>query len=190
MAASSRVRQGDTGLQRLAVPPRWLRFITLAAVVLASAACFVALKAGLEHAPPARLVAFRLLIGGASLLAVLAATGGRLVPRRDLWPWILALGIAVTAFAYGAMAASLVFTGAGIASVLGNSQPLLAVALGVWLLGERFADHASGDGRHRAHPAGDRPDRRQGVARRKAVQSIVTPRVDLSPNVVPVHTGP
>jgi hypothetical protein len=29
MAASSRVRQGDTGLQRLAVPPRWLRFITL-----------------------------------------------------------------------------------------------------------------------------------------------------------------
>jgi drug/metabolite transporter (DMT)-like permease len=139
MAASMRVRQGDTGLHRLAVPPRWLRLITLTAVVLASAACFVALKAGLEHAPPARLVAFRLLIGGAFLLAVLAVTGGRLVPRRDLWPWILALGIAVTAFAYGAMAASLVFTGAGIASVLGNSQPLLAVALGVWLLGERIA---------------------------------------------------
>jgi hypothetical protein len=105
--------------------------------VLASAACFVALKAGLEHAPPARLD--RLMIGGASLLAVLAVTGGRLVPRRELWQWILGLGIAVTTFAYGAMAASLVFTGAGIASVLGNSQPLLAVALGVWLLGERIA---------------------------------------------------
>jgi hypothetical protein len=29
----------------------------MAAVVLASAACFVALKEGLQHAPPARLVA-------------------------------------------------------------------------------------------------------------------------------------
>jgi drug/metabolite transporter (DMT)-like permease len=104
--------------------------------VLASAACFVALTAGLEHAPPARLVAIRLLIGGASLLAVIPATGSRLVPRPDMWPWILTLGIALTAFAYGAMAASLLFTGAGIASVLGNSQPVLAVALGVWLLGE------------------------------------------------------
>jgi hypothetical protein len=69
MAASMRVRHGDTGLQRLAVPPRRLRFITLTAVVLASAACFVALRASLEH-----LVAFRLLIGGASLLAALPGT--------------------------------------------------------------------------------------------------------------------
>ena len=122
----------------MTAPPRWLRLIALVAVVLASATCFVTLKAALEQAPPLRLVALRLLIGGAMLLALFPVMGIRLVPSRDLWPWIIVLGIAVTAFAYGTMAISLGFTGAGIASVLGNSQPLLAVALGVWLLGERL----------------------------------------------------
>jgi drug/metabolite transporter (DMT)-like permease len=121
----------------LASPPLWLKLAALAAVVLVSASCFVALKAALEHSPPVRLVALRLSIGGLALLALFPVMGIRVVPRRDLWPWIIVLGIAVSAFSYGAMAISLGFTGAGIASVLGNSQPLLAVALGVWLLGER-----------------------------------------------------
>jgi hypothetical protein len=56
--------------------------------VLASAACFAALKAGLEHAPRARLIAFRLLIGGASLLAVLPATGDRLEYANPVLPTV------------------------------------------------------------------------------------------------------
>jgi drug/metabolite transporter (DMT)-like permease len=121
----------------LASPPLGLKLAALAAVVLVSASCFVALKAALEYSPPLRLGALRLSIGGLAMLAMLPAVGIRVVPRRDLWPWLIVLGIAISAFSYGAMAISLGFTGAGIASVLGNSQPLLAVALGVWLLGER-----------------------------------------------------
>jgi drug/metabolite transporter (DMT)-like permease len=121
----------------MASPPLWLRLAALTAVVLASASCFTALKAALVHAPPMQLVALRLSLGGAALLAVLPPMGIPVVPRRHLWPWIIMLGVAVTAFSYGTMALSLGFTGAGIASVLGNIQPLLAVALGAWLLGER-----------------------------------------------------
>ncbi|SEO84553.1 DMT family transporter [Aquisalimonas asiatica] len=122
----------------MTLPPRLRRLVTLAFVVLASASCFAALKAGLEYAPPLRLVALRLFIGGTTLLALLPVLGIRLLPHRGLWLWIVLLGVAVTAFAYGSMAISLGYTGAGIASVLGNSQPLLAVALGVWLFNEKL----------------------------------------------------
>lgn len=119
-------------------PPKFLRLMTLAFVVLTSASCFAALKTGLEYAPPLRLVALRLLVAGTTLLALLPVLGIRLLPHRGLWLWIVMLGVAVTAFAYGSMAVSLGYTGAGIASVLGNSQPLLAVALGVWLFNEKL----------------------------------------------------
>lgn len=83
-------------------------------------------------------VLLMLIATEAVLLALFPVMGIRLVPCRDLWPWIIVLDIAITAFAYGTMAISLGFTGAGIASVLGNSQLLLAVALDVWLLGEQL----------------------------------------------------
>ena len=64
------------------------------------------------------------VLGGLILLLVLV------IRRKPLWPearlarWILPLGLLATTLTFGAMFASPAYTGAGIASVLGNTQPL------------------------------------------------------------------
>jgi O-acetylserine/cysteine efflux transporter len=111
----------------------------LLALLLITAVCFVAIKAGLAHASPLLFAALRLLLGGAGLWLLLPLLGLPLLPPRRHWPWLIGLALSASAFAYGAMFVSPAFTGAGIASVLGNTQPLLLVGLGVWFLGERLS---------------------------------------------------
>ncbi len=101
------------------------------------AICFVAIRIGLQDAPPLRFAALRLLVAGLSLLFVAGISHQPLCIGRRFWPGLLALALTAGAFGYGAMFLSPGQTGAGIASVLGNTQPLILVALGAWLLGER-----------------------------------------------------
>lgn len=115
-----------------------VRLALVLAIVVVSAGCFVAIKAGAPFAPPLRFAALRLLIGGGALLALLALLRQPLLPPRRLWPGLAALALLASSFAYGAMFASPGLAGAGIASVLGNTQPLFALALAVPLLGERM----------------------------------------------------
>lgn len=114
------------------------RVALVLAIVVVSAACFAAIKAGAPFAPPLRFAALRLLIGGGALLALLPLVRQPLLPPRRFWPGLAALALLASGFAYGAMFASPRLAGAGIASVLGNTQPLIALALAVPLLGERM----------------------------------------------------
>lgn len=100
------------------------------------AACYTAIKAGLAFAPPLRFAGLRAAIAGFALLVTLAVLGRPLLPPRRLWPWILALSASGTVLAYGAMFSSPGRTSTGIASVLGNTGPLIVVALAVLFLGE------------------------------------------------------
>lgn len=101
------------------------------------AICFVAIRIGLQYAPPLRFAALRLLVAALSLLFVAGIFHQPLCIGRRFWPGLLALALTAGAFGYGAMFLSPGQTGAGIASVLGNTQPLILVALAAWLLGER-----------------------------------------------------
>lgn len=107
---------------------------TLAASALAFtaiyAACFAAIKAGLAFAPP-------LLYGGLALLALVAVLRQPLLPLRREWPGVLLLAAVSTTIGFGAMFLSPGRAGAGIASVLGNTQPLFAVVLAAIFLSER-----------------------------------------------------
>ncbi|NIW37893.1 MAG: EamA family transporter [Gemmatimonadetes bacterium] len=109
--------------------------ILLAAVY---AACYTAIKAGLAFAPPLRFAGLRAAIAGLVLLGALATLRRPLLPPRRLWPWIFALSVTGTVLAYGAMFSSPGRTGAGIASVLGNTGPLIVVVLAVLFLGEEM----------------------------------------------------
>jgi drug/metabolite transporter (DMT)-like permease len=97
----------------------------------------VAIKAGLAYAPPHYYGGLRALIGGAALLPVLVVLREPLLSGRRHWPWVLALALISTSVAFGAMFLSPTRTEAGIASVLGNTQPLFAVVLAALFLGER-----------------------------------------------------
>lgn len=112
----------------------WLMLVVIAPM----AACYPAIKVGLEFAPSFRFGGLRTLVGGLTLLLVLV------IRRKPLWPearlarWILPLGLVATTLTFGAMFASPAYTGAGIASVLGNTQPLIIIVLAALFLSERI----------------------------------------------------
>lgn len=115
------------------------RLLIVLGLTLVYALCFVAIKAGLAFAPPLRFAALRGLVGGAALLGLLVVSRRTLMPPRDSWPWITALAATATTVAFGAMFLSPGRTGAGVAAVLGNLQPVLVPALAATFLGERMS---------------------------------------------------
>ena len=108
------------------------------------APCYSAIKQGLTYAPPLTFAGLRALLGGAGLLALLVVRKRRLTPPRRLWPGVVAVAATGTFLAYGAMFLSPGHTGAGIASVLGNTTPLITFALAVPFLGERMTRAKAG----------------------------------------------
>ena len=102
------------------------------------AVCFAAIKTGLPFMPPLRFAGLRALIGGAALLGLMVALRRPLRPPRRSWPVIVALGLTSTTIGFGAMFLSPGRTGVGIASVLGNTQPVIVPALAAVFLGERM----------------------------------------------------
>lgn len=113
----------------------WIGSVLAFTVIFA--VCFTAIKTGLAFAPPLLFGGLRALIGGATLLLVLVALRAPLLPARRYWPLVLAVAATSTTIGFGAMFLSPGRTGAGIASVLGNTQPLFALVLAAFFLGER-----------------------------------------------------
>lgn len=99
------------------------------------AVCFVAIKAGLAFAPPLLFAGLRAEIAGIALLAVVAARRP-VAPGPVRWRELVALALTSTSLAFGAMFLSPGRTGAGIASVLGNLQPLFVLVLAALFLSE------------------------------------------------------
>lgn len=112
----------------------WLMLVVIAPM----AACYPAIKLGLDSSPPLRFGALRTLVGGLALLIVLVIRQKPLWPEARLSRWILPLGLLATTLTFGAMFASPAYTGAGIASVLGNTQPLIIIVLAALLLSEKI----------------------------------------------------
>ncbi len=108
------------------------------AVIAPMAVCYPAIKAGLAFAPPLRFAGARTLLGGLALLLVLVLRRKPLWPEARLARWILPLGLLATTFTFGAMFASPGYIGAGIGSVLGNTQPLIIIGLAALFLGEKI----------------------------------------------------
>ena len=127
-------------MRRLALgsPTPGLRGLVAVGVAGIYGVCFVAIKAGLPYAPPFLFGGLRALIAGLALLAVAAVLRRPLLPARRVWPCVVALALTATTLTFGAMFLSPGQTGAGIASVLGNAQPVIAVILAAMFLGERL----------------------------------------------------
>ena len=110
----------------------------MAGLALVYAICYAAIKAGLVYAPALGFASLRAFLAGGALLALLAILRRPVLPTRASWRWVLALGLTTTTLAFGGMFLSPGRTGAGIASVLGNTQPIMALALAAAILHERL----------------------------------------------------
>lgn len=118
--------------------PPGLRRMAAIGVALIYAICFVAIKAGLSSLPPLLFAGLRAEIAGIALLMVAAMLRRPARPERRQWPGLVALALTSTTVAFAAMFLSPGRTGAGIASVLGNLQPLFVVVLAATVLGEKL----------------------------------------------------
>lgn len=101
--------------------------------------CYVMIKAGLAYAPPLLFGGLRTLIAGAALLGWEFVRREPILPSRRSWKALSVLALVGTTLVFGAMFLSPGLTGAGIASVLGNSQAIITVALAAAFLGERLS---------------------------------------------------
>lgn len=101
--------------------------------------CFALIERGLAFAPPLTFAGLRALLGGLALLALLGFNRAPVLPRRSAIAPVIALALTSTTLAFGAMFLSPGRAGVGIASVLGNTQPLFTIALAVPFLGEALS---------------------------------------------------
>jgi drug/metabolite transporter (DMT)-like permease len=95
-----------------------------------------AMKPLLAGASPLQVASLRLLPAGLLLLLAARALGRPLRVAPADWPWLLAFALVDAALFQGLLAQGLGRTGAGLGSVLIDSQPLLVALLARGLFGE------------------------------------------------------
>lgn len=97
----------------------------------------VAMKGAVPHTTPLFMAGVRLVPAGVLILAA-AAVMGKPQPRGWIaWLWIAAFGLVDGALFQGFLAEGLVRTGAGLGSVMIDSQPLAVALMARFLFGER-----------------------------------------------------
>ncbi|MGQ4274178.1 DMT family transporter [Terrihabitans sp. B22-R8] len=107
-------------------------------VAFLNALCFPLVTLGLEHAPHITFATLRAMIAGLSL-AIIAAILRRPIPT-DVGSWIAlcAIGLGATTLAYFGMFRAAEFVSPGLATILTNTQPLIAAVLAFGVLSERL----------------------------------------------------
>ncbi len=108
-------------------------------VMLLWATCYPLITAGLQYSPHLTFAALRAAIAGA-FLTFLAISLKRPLPRgRRNWAMLLVIGFGATSLGFLGMFHAAEFVTPGLATVIANTQPLLAALLSVIWLRERFS---------------------------------------------------
>lgn len=102
------------------------------------AICFPLLTVGIKLSPHLSFATLRAVIAGLVLVG-LACALRRPFPRgAGLWATLCVMGFGATTFGFLGMFHAAEFVSPGIATVIANTQPLLAAVLGGIVLGERL----------------------------------------------------
>jgi drug/metabolite transporter (DMT)-like permease len=102
------------------------------------AACFPLITVGLHLAPHLAFATLRAVLAGACLVA-LAVVLGRPLPRSlRSWALVALVGVGATSLGFFGMFHAAEFISPGLATVIANTQPLLAAVLAYTILGERL----------------------------------------------------
>lgn len=100
------------------------------------AVCFPLIVAGFAYAPHLTFAALRAFISGAALVGAGLLLGRRWPRGVGVWITLTFVGLGATTFAYLGMFHASEFVSPGIATVIANTQPLLAAVLASLVLGE------------------------------------------------------
>lgn len=123
---------------KLSDPKRALFPLLLIAPFFLWGSSMVAMKGAIPHTTPMFMATLRLLPAGL-LVLVAAVMMGRSQPKsRAGWLWIVLFGLVDGAMFQGFLAEGLVRTGAGLGSVMIDSQPLAVAIMARFLFGEKI----------------------------------------------------
>lgn len=135
---TSRVRSSEPA----ASPSARLRVPVVAGTVLVMvlwAVCFPLIAVGLENSPPMTLAALRAASSGLVLLIVARALDRPRLRGRATWRGVILIGLTATSIGFFGMFYGGERVSPGIATVIANTQPLIAAALAWIALGERLS---------------------------------------------------
>ena len=112
--------------------------IKVIAVMALWAACFPFITVGLDRAPHIPFAAMRALIAGVALVGVAKVLGRPSPSGRNTWLLLIVAGGGATTLGFLGMFHTAEYIAPGMATVIANTQPLLAAALAYLVLNERL----------------------------------------------------
>ncbi len=107
-------------------------------VMLLWAACFPLISAGIDYAPHLTFAAMRAILAGVTLTALALALRRPLPKEVRSWAMVAIVGFGATSLGFLGMFHAAEFVSPGIATVIANTQPLLAAVLASVVLNERL----------------------------------------------------
>ncbi len=113
--------------------------LKLVLTMLLWASCFPLITAGLDASPHLTFAAMRAFLAGGALLLVGAMLGRRFPHGVRVWLLLTGIGLGATTLAFLGMFHAAEFISPGTATVIANTQPLMAAVLAHAVLGERLA---------------------------------------------------
>ncbi len=113
----------------------------LTLVMLLWAVCFPLITAGFAYAPHLTFAALRAFLAGAALVSVGLMLGRPLPTGARVWMILVFVGLGATSLAYLGMFHAAEFVSPGIATVIANTQPLLAAILAGMFLNEHLGHY-------------------------------------------------
>jgi drug/metabolite transporter (DMT)-like permease len=115
--------------------------LTTAKIILAMflwAICFPLITIGIAYAPHLTFATMRAAMAGLVLLGLALVLRKPLPRDRKSWATLIVIGFGATSMGYFGMFHAAEFVSPGIATVIANTQPLLAAGLASVVLGERL----------------------------------------------------
>lgn len=101
------------------------------------ALCFPLITVGIEFSPHIMFATLRALIAGSTLVTIAVWLKQPMPQSYSVWALLAAIGLGATTLGFLGMFHAAEFVEPGAATVIANTQPLLAVLLASLLLGER-----------------------------------------------------
>lgn len=129
-----RVSKGDT----VRFNATKMATIKVLAVMALWAACFPLITTGLALAPHLTFAAVRAFIAGTALIGAALVLGRSVPTGRRTWLLLIVAGVGATTLGFLGMFHAAEYIGPGMATVIANTQPLLAAALAYLALKERL----------------------------------------------------
>jgi len=115
-----------------------LTIVQVILVMLLWAACFPLITAGIQYAPHLTFAAMRAVLAGMALIMVAFALRRPLPRDYRIWTMLAIVGFGATSLGFMGMFHAAEFVSPGIATVIANTQPLLAAILAGMVLQERL----------------------------------------------------